>query len=134
MEIYGIPTSYIDENNLWHDFYSYVESLFPFSELNLCLTEINIQIIKNVQISFFEQNDVVWENKDHLIYTYKKPFVYIYLLAFEDYEEFKKNTFPKVFSFITAHNKINEWMVIYYPNVFIKNELSYVYKIKLIYA
>lgn len=126
MEIYGIPTSYTDDNNLWHDFYSYIESLFPFQELNLNLKEINIQIAKNIQLSFFPYNDAVWDNNDHQIYTYKKPFVYFYLLSFEDYDEFKKNSFQKIYNFIAANHKLNEWMVIYYPNITLKNEISYV--------
>lgn len=128
MEIYGIPCSYIDESSLWHEFFSYVESLFPFPELALNLSEINVQSAKNVQVSFFPQNDAVWENKDHPLSTYKKPFVYVFLLCFEDYEEFKKNSFAKVTAFITAHHKINEWVVVYYPNVVIKNEISYVWE------
>jgi len=128
MEIYGIPCSYFDENNLWHEFFSYIESLFPYPELNLNLSEINLQNAKNVQISFFPHNDAVWENKDHPLSTYKKPFIYICLLSFEDYEEFKKTTFQKIYSFITSHYKINEWLIVYYPNVVIKNEISYVKK------
>ena len=126
MEIYGIPNCYIDDNNLWNDFFSYIESLFPFPELNLNLSEINLQTLKNVPVSLFDQNDAVWENKDHLINTYKKPFVYIYLLSFEDYDEFKKTSFAKLSTFITSQHKITEWLVIYYPNIVIKTENSYV--------
>lgn len=126
MEIYGVPTCYTDDHNLWHDFFSYIEILFPIAELNLNLNEINLQTAKNVPISFFPHNDVVWENKDHPINTYKKPFLFLYLVSFDDYDEYKKTNYEKLFEFINANYKINEWIIIYYPNFVINSEISYV--------
>lgn len=126
MEIYGIPTLYIDESGLWHDFFIYIEQLFPITELSLNLNEINLQIAKNVQISFYHQNDAIWENKDSPIHTFKKPFLYIYMISFDDYDEFKKANYEKIYSFISSNYKINEWLLIYYPNFVINSDSIYV--------
>lgn len=129
MEIYGLPVCYHDENNLWHDFFAYIESLFPLQEIKVD-SELNIQTVKNVRISFFPHNDNFWEQNGSLINTYKKSYLNIYLLSFEDYDDYKKNIFSKVEEFVKNNYKNSEWRVVYFPNILIKNENTLVYFLK----
>ena len=126
MESFGIPICYYDETNMWHNFYRFVESVFPLDKVKTDISDIDDQVLRDLNIQFFPHSDKIWEDQEHLINTYKKPYMYIYLLCFEDFDVFKNEIKVKIQAFLDSVSKRVEWLILYFPSIQISSEASLV--------
>lgn len=114
MSLGYFPVAYYDEHGIWGNFSPQITSRLPILGQNLNLPEGEI-LIPPLSVKFLSHTESFWHENPE--YTYKKPYLWIFVLKFTNLEIFKRDIKTKIKELVNAmENKNIEWLILFIPS------------------
>ena len=114
MSLDYFPVAFYDEASIWEHFSAQINSRLPIYGVNLNLPEGDI-LMPPLPIKFISHTESFWH--EDLEFTYKRPYLWIFILKFTNFEIFKRDIKPKLKELVSQMQKWTiEWLVVFVPS------------------
>jgi hypothetical protein len=114
MSLKDFTVAYYDEFGIWDHFSHHVETRLPIYGVNLNLPEGDI-LMPPLPLKFISHTEGFWHEEPE--FSYKKPYLWLFILKFTNFEIFKRDIKPKLKELITQMQLKNiEWLIIFVPS------------------
>lgn len=121
MDSNEITISYQDEIGAWDFISSLFQAQFPIKEIDIMLN-FEQQTIKNLKVGFFNHSDEFFKRNDTTIFNYRNPLVYLLIIGCKSKENYNESIKPLIQKFISEHDNVHEWLIIYTNTEMITND------------
>ena len=109
-----LTVAYYDEENLWPHISSYIQSQLPLTDIRFSsLSSMNnIDEFLKISPKFIKHENAFWS--DTFEDAFKKPYLWIYILNYTDYETFKVKNKPKIRDLVNKMMEQRiEWLILF---------------------
>lgn len=114
MSLSYFPVAYYDEHGIWDSLSPHITSRLPILGVNLNLPEGDI-LIPPLPLKFLSHTESFWHENPE--FTYKKPYLWIFILKFTNLEIFKRDIKTKLKELVhTMQEKNIEWLILFVPS------------------
>lgn len=115
MNITNFPVAYYDEFGIWGMFSQFITSRLPINGVSLNSPEGDI-LLPPLTVAFLPHTEAFWHSQSED--SFLKPYLWIFVLKFTNYELFKRDMKLKLKELIgQMQDKNIEWLVLFVPSL-----------------